>query len=180
MVLFLLVVKAELEGVSEASLVRDANLCISIRNPLSDYEIREKVVLNPSEFVEQQENSKEPPCHFTIKWEGSKKRSTIQVLDDAAIKSALKKKNKKGKSNDESMPRSLTVSGEFVPILALECRGVEPYAFHCLGNEFAVISEGGAKFDEDVDLSDGDWGDYDAEHDASVSISEFEAKFISA
>ncbi len=59
-------------------------------------------------------------------------------------------------------------------------RGVEPYAFHPLGNEFKVTSSGGAVFEEDVDLSEGDWGDYDEENDAAVGVNEFESKIISA
>jgi len=43
---------------------------------------------------------------------------------------------------------------------------MEPYAFHPLGNEFKVISEGGVVFEEDVDLSEGDWAEYDEENDA--------------
>jgi hypothetical protein len=143
-----------------------------VRNPLSDYEVREKVAFNLSETVEQEENTHEPPCHFVLKWEGSKKRSTLEVLDDP--KAALKKKKYKGEQ-----PRDYKAedSGNWVPILAVECRGMEPFAFHALGDEFIVESEGGATFDSDVDLSEGDWADYDEENDAAVSISDFEAKF---
>ena len=159
---------------------------MSIKNPLSDFEIREKVVLNPSEYVEDDDdNNREPPCHFKITWEGSKKRSTMEVLSDQAVKTALKKQKKGGKKknkNDDGMmiPREMTAddSNSYVPILALECRGIEPYQFHPMGNEFIVISEGGTKFDSDIDLDEGDWADYDADHDISVSISEFESKFI--
>jgi hypothetical protein len=49
-----------------------------------------------------------------------------------------------------------------------------------LGNEFKVTSAGGAIFDEDVDLSEGDWGEYDEENDAAVGVNEFGSKIISA
>lgn len=139
---------------------------------MSDYETRDKVAFGLSETVEQEENTREPACQFVLKWEGSKKRSTLEVLDDP--KAALKKKKYKGEQ-----PRDYTAedSGNWVPILALECRGMEPFAFHALGDEFIVESEGGAKFESDVDLSEGDWAEYDEENDAAVSISEFEAKF---
>mmetsp|Transcript_28089 Transcript_28089/g.57544 ORF Transcript_28089/g.57544 Transcript_28089/m.57544 type:complete len:150 (-) Transcript_28089:1767-2216(-) len=149
MVLFLLCIKGELEGVDTLSLIKDANICFSVRNPLSDYETREKIVFNPCETLEQDESDREPPHHFAVKWEGSKKFSTLVVLDADAV-------------------------------LAMECRGLEPYEFHALGNEFRVVSEGGTVFEEGVDLSEGDWADYDEEHDASVSISDFEAKIIAA
>ena len=159
-----------------------------MRNPISDYEIREKVVIDPTEYIEQEENSKETPYHFGIRWEGNKKKaSVVTVLDLDGFKSALKKNGKKGKKlkngmDDPRTPRSFTAedSETFVPILALECRGVEPYAFHPMGGEFIVESEGGMVFEgEDVDLSDGDWADYDGDNDLSVSISEFESKFES-
>jgi hypothetical protein len=141
---------------------------------LSDYEVRNKVAFSLQETVEQEENTREPPCQFALKWEGSHKRSILEVLVDA--KAALKKKKYKGEH-----PRDYTAndSGNWEPILAVECRGMEPYAFHPLGNEFVVTSEGGVKFESDVDLSDGDWADYDEENDAAVSISNFEAKFES-
>jgi len=153
---------------------RNANICISVRNPLSDYEVREKVAFNLSETLEQEEGSREPPCHFALKWDGAQKRSTLEVLDESATKAALKKKKSKGVqvrdyNGDDSQ--------EWAPILAMECRGIEPYAFHPLDNLFIVVSEGGRVFEDDVDLSEGDWADYDEENDAAISISEFKAKF---
>ena len=78
------------------------------------------------------------------------------------------------------IPRDVTNddSGNYVPVLAMECRGLEPYAFHILGNEFKVTSVGGTVFDEDVDLSDGDWGEYDEEYDAAVGVNDFASKVI--
>ena len=112
MVLFILCIKAELDGVETLSLLRNTNLCLSVRNPLSDYEVREKIVFNPSETLEQEENDREPAHHFAVKWEGSKKYSTLIVLDEDGAKSALKKlnkKKKKGKGDDEiDVPRDVT------------------------------------------------------------------------
>ena len=184
MVLFILCIKAELDGVETLSLLKNSNLCFSVRNPLSDYEVREKIVFNPSETLEQDESDRADPHHFAVKWEGSKKYSTLIVLDSEGAKSALKKIKKKGKKggNDEvDVPRDVTSedNGNYVPVLAMECRGLEPYAFHPLGNEWKVVSEGGTVFEEDVDLSEGDWGDYDEENDLAVGVNEFESKIIS-
>ena len=148
-----------------------------MRNPLSDSEVREKVAFNLSETIEQEENAKEPPCHFALKWDGSKKRSTLTVLDEAETKTALKKKKLNGKFFYLSYTSEN--SDTFVPILAFECRGLEPYAFHFLGDEFTVESEGGIKFETDIDLSDGDWADYDEDNDVAVSLSGFETKIES-
>ena len=150
----------------------------------SDYETREKIVFNPSETLEQGESDREPPCHFAVRWEGAKKYSTLIVLDEEGAKSALKKLKKKGGKkggdNEVDVPRDMTAddSGAFVPVLAMECRGLEPHEFHVMGNEFKVTSVGGAVFTEDVDLSEGDWGEYDEENDAAVGVNGFESKII--
>ena len=91
----------------------------------------------------------------------------------------MKKKGGK-KKGDVDVPRDMTAddSGEYVPVLAMECRGIEPYEFYPLGNEFKVVSSGGAVFEEDVDLSEGDWGDYDEDNDEAVGVNEFESKII--
>jgi hypothetical protein len=174
MVLFLLYLKAELDGVASIRQIKDAPFCISVKNPLSDYEVREKVVVDRSETVEQDEGAREPPHHFQLKWEGSKKQSTLTVVDEAAIKTALKKKK-----NVET-PRDYTAddSGEWVPIVAVECRGLEPTAF-IAGNDFIVTSTGGVEFSQDVDFSEGDWGEYDEDHDAAVSVTDVEFKWES-
>ena len=124
MVLFLLCVKAELDGVQSISLLKSSNLCFSVRNPLSDYETREKIVFNPQETLEQDEGDREPPHHFCVKWEGSKKASTLIVLDEEGAKSAMKKIKKKGGKNKDSeidVPREVTSddSGDYVPVLAM-------------------------------------------------------------
>jgi len=177
MVLFFLMMKAETENVGEIVLRRNSNIRISVLNPLSGDEVRENVVFNLSETVEQDESAREPPHHFTLKWEGSKKASILQVLDEKETASALKKKKKfKGEK-----PRNYTNddSGNFVPILCMECRGLEPYAFHPMKDEFVITSEGGYAFDEEIELGEGDWADYDAENDVPVSLEEIEFKFES-
>jgi hypothetical protein len=145
-------------------------------NPLSGDEVRENVVFNPSETVEQDESAREPPHHLALKWEGSKKPSILQVLDDKETAATLKKKKYKG-----DKPRSYTGddSGKWVPLLCMECRGLEPYAFHPMKDEFVITSEGGTEFNEDIELGDLEWADYDAENDVPVSIAELEFKFQS-
>jgi hypothetical protein len=176
MVLFLLYMKCETENVREIALKLDSNLRICVRNPLSDTEVRENVVFNPSETVEQEESSREQAHHFSLKWEGSKKASILRVLDAKEAAAALKKKKHK-----EGVPRTYTGddSGNWVPLLAMECRGLEPYALHPMKDEFVITSEGGdgCRFDEDIELGDGEWADYDAENDCPVSLQNIEFKF---
>lgn len=177
MVLYMLFMKAETENVGEISLRReDVNLRISVKNTLSDWEKRENVIFNPSELEEQDEASREPPSHFSIKWEGSKKASVLRCLDTKETAAALKKKKK----YKEGAPRTFTGddgNDSWVPILAVECRGLEPYGFRPMMDEFVISSENGFIFDEEIEFEDGDWADYDADNDCPVSISELEFKF---
>ena len=168
MVLFFLYLKAELENVGSVTLNPNAKLRMDVGNPLNDYETREKVVVDPTELVEV-EDSKLTPYHFGLKWEGEKhKVSTLTVKTEAEVKTLLKKKKK---IDPPSGSYTAENSGDWVPILAVECRGLEPKAFHPMGNEFVVSSAGGKVFDEDVDLGEGDWADYDEENDGTCRLS---------
>ena len=117
-------------------------------------------------------------------WEGSKKASTLTVLSTAQVKTALKKK-KSGSNKKLVLPRAYTSDdvGQYVPILAVECRGLEPYAFFPSSSNsecFVVVtaaSQGTVFRGEDVDLSEGDWADYDTENDQPVSISDISFKW---
>ena len=181
MVLFLLYMKAELENVESVTLQlggdRPSNnsassplLCFDVKNPLSDYEVREKIMVDPTETVEE-DNSKSAPVHFSMKWEGSKKPSVLTVLTTAQVQTALKKSKNKQLSKSTLQ---YTDSGSLAPILAVECRGLEPTAFYPTADLFVVQATGGAIFVEDVDFSEGDWADYDADQDQPVSISDIE------
>lgn len=174
MVLFMLYMKADTENIGEIQLRRTANLRVSIRHPQGD-EVRENVIFNPTETIEQEEGSREPAHHFRIKWEGIKKASTLQVLDEKEIASTLKKKKKyKGDTPRKYLGDD---SGNWVPLLAMECRGLEPYAFHPMNDEFVIASEGGYVFEEEIELGDGDWADYDADNDVPVSMEDISFKF---
>ena len=176
MVVFMLYMKAELENVASISMRKDDDLCITVKNPLSDYEVREKVIFNPSVLLEPEENSRSDPCHFLLKWEGNKKPCTLTVLTEQEVKTALKKKS----LQKEFQPADYTESGEWQPILCCECRGLEPTTYFPGTTEFIIQSSGGTKFTEDIDLSDPDgWTDYDADHDLPVAVSQIEFKWES-
>lgn len=178
MVLYMLFMKAETENVGEIVLrTEDVNLRISVRNSLSDWEKRENVIFNPSELNDQEdESSREPPSHLSIRWEGSKKSSVLRYLDTKETATVLKKKKK----YKEGAPRAFTgedINDVWVPILAVECRGLEPYDFRPMKDEFFITSENGYLFDEEIEFEDGEWADYDADNDCPVSISELAFKF---
>ncbi|CAN0216261.1 unnamed protein product [Laminaria digitata] len=105
-------------------------------------------------------------ANFVVKWQGAKKQATANIVD-------IKKVTTGGEIKGEQ-------SGEFVPILALDCRGLEPIAWHP-STDFSVTSDGGSVYaSEDVDLSEGDWTEYCEKSAAPVSIMEIEHKFETA
>ncbi len=176
MVVFMLYMKAELENVACISMRKDDDLCLTVKNPLSDYEVREKVIFNPSVLLKPEENSRSDPYHFSLKWEGNKKPCTLTVLTEQEVKTTLKKKSLR----KEFQPVDYTESGEWQPILCCECRGLEPTTYYPGTTEFIIQSSGGTKFTEDIDLSDPDgWTDYDADHDLPVAVSQIEFKWES-
>jgi Eukaryotic protein of unknown function (DUF866) len=165
-------------------------LCISVRNPLDHVEVREKIIIEtdteptrPPDAVgkHSHEAHPEPVCHFSLKWDGASQRSTIQVLDHVAnVPRGTKgrKNNNNNNNNNNSAPRDMTAkdSGEFVPMLALDCLGLEPYAFHPMGNEFVVTNKAGVTFNK-VDLSKGFWSEYELGA-GSTTIENFVTKFV--
>jgi hypothetical protein len=193
MVVYILYAKADLQGVASAALIPGANLCISVRNPLYHSEVRENVVIDSSDLIEPSDGNgkwetsdvhnkhhhQEHPHHFSLKWDGEKEKSTIRVLDGSETAAeALKASSTKKKNNHQSEEtREIRGedSGDFVPILAVECQGLEPFAFHPMGGEFLVTSKAGVTFDE-VDLSEGKWETFDL-GTGTTQIANFETKF---
>jgi hypothetical protein len=185
MVVFVLYVKADLKGIASVALVPGKDVCISVRNPIDDTEVREKIVIDSSALEESEKVGgelrgldREPPCHFALKWQGANKRSTIQVLNgDSNHKQSGKKGHATRPNADVTSPRVMLAedSGTFVPMLTLECQGLEPYAFHPMGTEFVVTNSAGVT--KPVDLSGGSWSEYDL-GSGSTFISNFETKFV--
>lgn len=97
-------------------------------------------------------------ANFIMKWPGSKAQSYIKIVDLKGVSGNYTEEN----------------GGGWVPVLGLECRGIVPIAWH-VGRDFIAEASSG-KFFEDVDLSEGDWADYDEDGDAAVSITNVETK----
>lgn len=154
MVRYVVYIKADIEGVSSISVNSSTeDICISVRNPLNQEEKREKVVLEAANLITpdvsaHERHRTEHPYHLALKWEGETNRSTARLLpDDEEIQKSMSKEE--GQSFDG-----------YLPMLALDCDGLEPYAFHPLGKEFIIVDKAGNEHKE-VDLSSGDWSAYD-------------------
>jgi hypothetical protein len=161
MVLYTLYLKAKLSGVKSLKLKQGSDICLSVRNPVDHEQVRERIVVD-SRALEQvvDEESKhhhskhhEKPSHFSMKWSGASSPCTIRVV----------------------FTSEMVDSETFVPILTLECNGLEPYEFHPLGNEFLVENDAGHVY-ENVDLSSGDWNAFDM-GEGTTSVLNLTAKF---
>jgi hypothetical protein len=187
---------SEMEGVETVQLRRsysdNVQLCWDVKNPLSDDEIRHQIICNPSrvldasDMAESSSSSREPEHHFHMKWERSKELAFFTILDDTMASSIIKKKSGKGKKGPHEkmyLPRSYTANdvGEWVSILMIDCRRLEPLKFYPLNEgEFVVIGGVGdhhTRFQDDVDFRDGDWTDYDAQAGHPVSLTGIEFKW---
>ncbi|KIM26063.1 hypothetical protein M408DRAFT_199463 [Serendipita vermifera MAFF 305830] len=70
-------------------------------------------------------------------------------------------------------------SGQFAPILVIECRGLEFIGFDPQGTWKCKGTDSGTVFDE-VDFEEGEWTDYDEKASLPVSIMAIESKWTRA
>ncbi|EJD03985.1 DUF866-domain-containing protein, partial [Fomitiporia mediterranea MF3/22] len=73
-------------------------------------------------------------------------------------------------------PYSAESSGSLTPFLTLDCRGLEFIGFNPMGIWKCKGTESGTIFSE-VDLTEGEWTDYDEKASQPVSIMEIESEW---
>ena len=165
MVLLVLYIKATLENVREIQFPLSLPFHLNIKDPVG-FEERENVTVDPQN-VNELENSR-GEAHFTVKFEGQMKQSSIVVLDE--VKNVFKK--------EASIPES--EDGRLVTIRGFECRGVDITGFDKFSESsgsgsVTVTSKAGTVF-EDVHL-DEDWYEYCEKGGESVSVTDVEYEF---
>lgn len=172
MPVFVAYFKAELDGVKYAGVHtgKDRIFEIDVKNGMSD-EVREKVTISSADEYELE--GSRGISNLVLKFSDSNEKASCSILSDEDFKGKFKKK----KEAMKSCPRALTAddSGEWVPIVAFEARGMDVTRLVLGKDDLVVHSTGDTIFDE-VDLSEGDWADYDAEADVSVSITDAQTK----
>ncbi|VDB99708.1 unnamed protein product [Peniophora sp. CBMAI 1063] len=91
------------------------------------------------------------------------------------------KRESTAKFEEKNPPKaySADANGQFAPFLILDCRGLEFIDFDPRGIWTAKGSESGTPFTE-VDLSDGEWVDYDEKAALPVGVSQVESKWTRA
>lgn len=157
MVMVVLYVKADLENVETLEAPPLHRWCLDVKESNGE-EKREAVWVSDEELQEVAGGRGE--AHFLLKWPGAKKASQLTVVRD------IKKLTRAISSTD---------SGEYVPFVGFDCRGLEPVAWHPEGG-YRVTSAGETAVFEDVELND-DWADYDEDGSQSVGVYQVEYKF---
>ncbi|KZW02098.1 DUF866-domain-containing protein [Exidia glandulosa HHB12029] len=76
-------------------------------------------------------------------------------------------------------PYTADHNGSFAPLITLDCRGLEPVSFDPRGIWKCEGVEKGTKFSE-VDLSEGEWVDYDEKAAVPVSVMNIESQWARA
>ncbi|EPQ60572.1 DUF866-domain-containing protein [Gloeophyllum trabeum ATCC 11539] len=73
-------------------------------------------------------------------------------------------------------PYTADSSGQFAPLVTIDCRGLEFTNFDPRGTWKCVGAESGTVFNE-VELEGGEWVDYDEKASLPVSVMKFESKW---
>jgi len=73
-------------------------------------------------------------------------------------------------------PYTIENNGSFAQMAVIECRGLELVDFEPRTGFKAVGVKSGTKF-EDIDLTEGDWAEYDEKGGVPVGISELQTEF---
>eukprot|EP00127_Corallochytrium_limacisporum_P000394 Clim_evm89s11 gene=Clim_evmTU89s11 len=77
---------------------------------------------------------------------------------------------------DTVKPYTEDHSGSPACILVMDCRGIEPVVFEVRDGWKCKGAETGTPF-EDVDLTEGDWAEYDEKNNEPTMISDIESEF---
>ena len=150
--IFVLQIKAELEGVASFRVPPESVLEIDVKQSAGDEE-RKGVQIDPEESHEVP-NSKNATANFMVKFPGDKAPSTMSLI-------TLKGLPFRAQTADDT---------GMVPIAAFECRGMEPTKWHPTGY-YVVEALSGTVYDE-VGFKDGeDWCEYDEKSGESMMVS---------
>ncbi|KAJ2861909.1 hypothetical protein GGI22_002332 [Coemansia erecta] len=76
------------------------------------------------------------------------------------------------------VPYTADNSGSFASVLTIECRGIEPVEIELRDGWMAKSTESDECFE--LDLTEGEWYDYDDKAAVEVSVTEIESRFVRA
>ncbi|KAJ2550018.1 hypothetical protein EV175_004222 [Coemansia sp. RSA 1933] len=76
----------------------------------------------------------------------------------------------------EPVPYTAESSGNFARVLTVECRGIEPVELELRDGWKAKSTESEERFE--IDLTEGEWYDYDETAAVEVSVTDIDSKFV--
>ncbi|KAL7065738.1 hypothetical protein ACR3K2_38180 [Cryptosporidium serpentis] len=157
MTIFILYIKADIDGINEIIFPSNYIWCIDIEQsagPLT----KNRITIDPNEKIPI-ENSR-GTANYVMKWDGDKRYSTIRLIELKGI---------------TKMKYYNTDNGNFVPIIAFECRGLNPTKWNpTFGYNVNCIS--GKSF-INIDLQENEWCEFDEEANESVGIYNIQSEF---
>ncbi|EOD04711.1 hypothetical protein EMIHUDRAFT_67955 [Emiliania huxleyi CCMP1516] len=120
---FVLWVKAELEGVKSLSFPFPSTTWTFDVQQAAGSETREGVVMDPEE-ARRTATAGDGVANFALKFPGDKRQSYVKFLAPGEKHKELEKHKLRAQTADD---------GDLVPVLAMECRGLEPIKWHPTG-----------------------------------------------
>ena len=177
---FVIEIKAELLNVASLTPVNDILWKMDIESEAG--EVRENITVNPREELELE--GSRGLANFVMKWsKQDSHQANIKVVDLKKAAAGMGKGKKAKKDKDASeIDGVYRSSNQWVPIVAMECRGLKPIRVH-VGNDFDITSESGAlfpaaeaEFEEDSEgLS---WTDFDEKLDDCLAINALQVRVV--
>mmetsp|Transcript_39587 Transcript_39587/g.79945 ORF Transcript_39587/g.79945 Transcript_39587/m.79945 type:complete len:159 (-) Transcript_39587:177-653(-) len=153
---FALRVKCELDNVGKITWNPDNQWALLVQHPQTQERCEAYFCLGD----DMELTGSRGTANFIKKWDGEQTQSYLKMIDVKKVTGATE----------------ITDSDQWVTLFAIECRGLEPVKW-MPKEDFNVTSGEGAEFKE-VEFEDGFWAEYDAEHDAQISIQNLEHEFV--
>ncbi|CAH0381565.1 unnamed protein product [Bemisia tabaci] len=155
MVKFNLMVKADLEQISEVYPNDNFDWVVKVKCTGCNTDSEKWHDINEKNEITSDSKNK-GTFHFSFKCKFCSRVGYLAISHEGAKKLTAEEKN-------------------FVPLIAFDCRGLEPIDFQpAVG--WVAVSDEGTKF-QDVSLADGEWCDYDEALGSPVGIYNIEHKF---
>lgn len=162
----MLCLKVEGENLGSLSLAKDATFTLDVREG-GGTEVRKAVEVSSAQQHELA--GSKGTAHFVMKFDkSSRSEACINILDPSttpALKGVL-----------GPVTGADCEAGRFVAVAAFECRGLEPVGYSP-GNDFVIKAANSSCQWQDVDLSLGEWTEYDDKAQESVGVYSIESQF---
>jgi len=148
-------IKAELENVTNLKPVSDFTWHFKIECTSCHETDDNWITINPEDTVEV--SGSKATANLVMRCKFCRREASASFLDSAGS-------------------YSIEHVNKFAKLAVIDCRGLEPVDFDPRSGWTAQGVESGSKF-EDIDLTEGDWAEYDEKAGEPVGISNIESEF---